>query len=359
MSANVHGHRHPAILAAVEAQLSRLISAGMPTEVEIELAECLTARVPSVEKIRFANSGTEALMFAIRAARAFTGRRKLAKIEGGYHGAYDALDLSTRPPASAWGPAHAPATVIEGEGFTEGAVADTIVLPANRVEETRAILERHAGDLAAVVIDPLISRMGFLPLTSSYLEMVREVTAASGALLVFDEVFSFRLGLAGAQGEAGVVPDLSAFGKLIGGGFPIGAVGGRGDIMEVFNHRPRGRPRVEHSGTFNANPVSMAAGLAALKLLDAAALERLNGLGDMLRDGLRGILRELGLPGQVQGRGSLSSVLPHDKPLTDYRSFTQALATSGFPGRWPDVHARMINHGVLPVFPSPSFSPLR
>ncbi len=352
MSANIHGHRHPAILDAVATQLGKLVSTGLPTEVDIEFAELMTARVASVEKIRFANSGTEALMFAVRAARAFTGRQKVAKIEGGYHGSYDVLDVSNRPSPDAWGPPEAPVTVCESEGLGKGAVADTLVLPVNRPNETRAILERHGADLAAVVIDPLVSRMGFLSLTPEYLTLVRELTTRLGAVLIFDEVFSFRLGPQGAQGLVGVRPDLSAFGKIIGGGFPIGAVGGRAEVMEVFSHLPKGRPRVEHSGTFNANPVSMAAGLTAMKLLDHAAFAHLDALGEQLRGGLAAICAELGLPAQVQGRGSLFAMLPHQAAITDYRSFARALAASTFPGRWTDVHQHLINAGVLAIRPA-------
>ncbi len=352
MSANIHGHRHPAIGEAVARQMERVVSVGLPTESEIELAEVLIARVPSVERVRFANSGTEALMFAVRAARAFTGRRMIAKIEGGYHGAYDALDVSNRPSPQAWGEADAPATVRESEGFTDGAVADTIILPVNRVEATRALIERHGENLAAIVLDPLVSRMGFLPLSADYLAMVREETARRGIVLIVDEVFSFRVGPRGAQGAFGLTPDLSTFGKIIGGGFPIGALGGRADIMDVFNHRPHGKPRVEQSGTFNANPVSMAAGLAAMKLLDDATFAHLDALGARLRGGLDSIFRELGMPGRAHGMGSLAALVLHDKPVRDYRSFVDGIVSTGAMAKMGQWHAHMLNRGVLGVFPS-------
>ncbi|WP_374571306.1 aspartate aminotransferase family protein [Phenylobacterium sp.] len=352
MSANIHGHRHPAVMEAATRQMEKLVSVGLPTEAEVTLAELMVARVDSVESIRFANSGTEALMFAVRAARAFTGRDLVAKIEGGYHGSYDALDVSNKPPAGAWGELDAPATVRESAGLTAGSVADTLVLPVNRVEATRALIERHGDRLAAIVLDPLVSRMGFLPLTAAYLAMVREETARRGIVLIMDEVFSFRLGPQGAQGAVGVRPDLSTFGKIIGGGFPIGAVGGRADIMDVFNHLPKGKPRVEHSGTFNANPVSMAAGAAALKLLDEAAFARLERLGDQLRDGLRGILKELSMPGQAPGQGSLLALLLHDRPVSDYRSFVETMTTTGAAREMAAFHRAMVNRGVLPVFPA-------
>jgi len=352
MSAAIHGHRHPDILAAVNRQLDRLVSVGLPTEVEIELAELMVERVDSVETIRFANSGTEALMFAARAARAFTGRSLVAKIEGGYHGSYDALDVSNKPSPDEWGDPRAPATVRESAGFTDNSVADTLVLPVNDVEATRALIAEHGHELAAVVTDPLVSRMGFLPLTDDYLQMLRTETERRCIVLIFDEVFSFRLGPQGAQGAVGIRPDLSTFGKIIGGGFPIGAVGGRRDIMDVFNHLPDGRPKVEHSGTFNANPVSMAAGIASLKLLDAAAFDHLARLGDQLRSGVDSILAELGMPGRMQGRASLAALILHDRPVTDYRTFYDGMVRTDAMRLMAAFHRRMLNRGVLHVFPA-------
>lgn len=352
MSANIHGHRRPEIMEAVARQLERIVSVALPTEAEIALAELIVSRVASVEQIRFTNSGSEALMFAVRAARAFTGRPMIAKIEGGYHGAYDALDVSNHPTPDQWGDPDAPATVRESAGFTEGGVADTLVLPVNRVQASRALIRAHADRLAAVVIDPLVSRMGFLPLTSEFLTMVREETTREGALLIFDEVFSFRLGLEGAQGVVGIRPDLTTFGKIIGGGFPIGALGGRADVMAVFDRRRADGPKVEHSGTFNANPVSMAAGLAAMQLLDEAAFARLTALGDRLRGGLAAILKDLGLPGQAMGRGSLVSLLPHAAPFSDYRGFAAGMAASPLAPRLPEAYFGLVNIGVMPVFPS-------
>lgn len=349
MSANIHGHRHPAVMDAAFRQQERLVSVGLPTETEIVLAEMLAERVASVDTVRFCNSGTEALMFAARAARAFTGRDLIAKIEGGYHGAYDSLDLSNKPTPDVWGDDDAPATVMEGAGITQAIASQTLVLPVNRVDATRAIIRANADRLAAVFIDPLVSRMGFLPLTDAYLRMVREETARLGILLVFDEVFSFRLGRSGAQGKFAITPDLSTFGKIIGGGFPIGALGGRRDVMEVFNHLPSGKPKVPHSGTFFANPVSMAAGAAALELLDEAMFAHLDRIGDLLRKGLSEISVRLSVPGQVMGMGSLVAFMPHGEPYTDYRAFAKGAASAG--GDAVKHFGGLINRGVLPVFP--------
>ena len=350
MSANIHGHRHPAIVEAATRQMEKFISIGSPTEVEIELAELLTARLPSVERIRFCNSGTEALMFAARAARAFTGRRKIAKIEGGYHGSYDALDVSNKPLPDRWGDADFPDMVREGAGLTPGATDDTIIFQANRTASTRALLERHGDELAAVFIDPVVSRMGFLPLSKEFLTMIREETAKRGVLLIFDEVFSFRLGRQGAQGVVGVRPDLSTFGKIIGGGFPIGAFGGRRDVMDVFNHLHEGGARVEHSGTFFGNPVSMAAGIASLELLDEDAFAHLDALGEQLRGGLETILKDRQMPGQAMGQGSLIALTPHLAPYSDYRDFFQGFAARA--EEFGSLFANILNNRVLPVFPT-------
>lgn len=349
MSANIHGHRHPHIMDAVRRQQDKLVSVGLPTETEIVLAEMLTQRVPSLDTVRFCNSGTEALMFAARAARAFTGRDKIAKIEGGYHGSYDSLDLSNKPSPDVWGNDDRPNTVIEGKGISRQVADQTIVLPVNRVEATRQIIVDNAGELAAIFVDPLVSRMGFLPLSDEYLQMLREETKKHGIVLIFDEVFSFRLGRQGAQGRFGITPDLSTFGKIIGGGFPIGALGGRRDIMDVFNHLPSGKAKVEHSGTFFANPVSMAAGAAALELLDDSMFAHLEELGNALRAGLGGLAKQYSLEGQVMGHGSLVAFMPHSHPYSDYRSFVRNLGSAA--SNLPQQFASMINHGVLPVFP--------
>ncbi|HEV2364672.1 MAG TPA: aspartate aminotransferase family protein [Caulobacteraceae bacterium] len=351
MSANIHGHRHPAIQGAVFQQLRNLVSVGFPTEQEIEFAELMCARAPSVERIRFMNSGTEALMFAVRAARAFTGRSLVARVEGAYHGAHETLDVSNHPGPEDWGEADAPATVRDNDGFTEGAVADTLVLPVNRTEAARRLIETHGRELAAIVIDPLISRMGFLAVAPDYLSMLRTETAGRGIVLIFDEVFSFRLGFAGAQGAVGVTPDLTTFGKIIGGGFPVGALGGRADIMDVFS-AARGRPLVEHSGTFNANPVTMAAGMAAMRLLDPEAFARLDRLGHRLRDGLDAAITQLGIEAQVQGRGSLWAVLPHRRAITDYRSFHEAMRLSPLAPALAALHRGLVNRGVAPIYPA-------
>jgi glutamate-1-semialdehyde 2,1-aminomutase len=320
MTTLIHGHSHPAIVKAVQDAAGRLMAAAAPTEVEIELAEELCARVPSVEKIRYAASGTEAVMFAIRAARAFTGRNLVAKAEGLYNGAYDPMLTGVSPSPESWGPAEAPATVRDTLGLAESAVTEVVTIPFNNVAAARAIIERHAGQLAAVVIDPLPSRLNYTEADRDYMAALREVTRKHGIMLIVDEVMSFRLGYRGAQTEWGVEADLTAFGKIIGGGLPVAAIGGRNEVMEVFNHLS-GKNFVVHSGTYFGNPLSLVAGLTAIKLWDAPAIARLNGLGERFRSGMQAALRRTNVPGIVQGRGSLCHVAlgASGPPLRDYR----------------------------------------
>lgn len=317
-SSLIHGHSNPAVLAAIAEQSQRLLAVGQPTLVEIELAELLTARVPGIDMIRFSNSGSEGVLMGLRAAKAFTGRPKVAKVEGAYHGNADPIEVSVAPSPKDWGDALHPATVAATEGITSGVLQDTVVLPFNDVAASRAIIEANRHDLAVVVVDPVVSRMGFVQATREYLEMLREVTEQHGILLMFDEVFSFRLGYHGAQGEVGVIPDITSLGKIIGGGLPVGATGGRADVMEVFDQTKKPL-RVEHGGTYNANPMTMAAGLAAMRQMTPDAYDRLAALGDRLRDGITRLMRDHGLPGRVHGVASMVAMIFNDAPFSNYR----------------------------------------
>jgi len=344
-SALIHGHCHPKIVEALREQAGKSLCVALPTEAEIRLAELVTERVPGVEQIRFANSGTEGVMFAMMAARAYTGRNKIAKIEGAYHGSYDTAEVSLYPTPDAWGPDDAPRGVAPA-GVHEGARANTIVLPANNVEVSRQILRQHGDDLAGVIIDPLTKNLGFLPASPEFVQMLREETRALGAMLIYDEVYSFRMGYNGAQGELGVIPDITAMGKVIGGGMPIGAVGASREIMEhLFD--PRGGAKMSHGGTFNANPMTMVAGAAALELYDRAAHDRLAGLGERLRSGLREVLRLTGCPGTVTGAASMVGLFHTDQPITDYRSMISVMMGNPAVAQRADAFFRsMLNNGV-------------
>jgi glutamate-1-semialdehyde 2,1-aminomutase len=355
-SSLVHGHSHPKIVEAVRHQAGRLTSVCAPTELEIDLAEEICRRVPSIERVSFCNSGSEGVLFAIRAARAFTGRDAIAKVEGAYHGNLDAVEISVFPKPSVWGPDDAPAPLPEGLGIPAGALADTLVLPFNDVDAARRLIEENASRLACVVIDPAPPRMGFLEASDAFLGMLRETTTRHGILLIFDEVYAFRQSYSGAQGRRGIDADLTAMGKLIGGGLPIGATAGRADVLACFD--PRGGAKAGHAGTFNANPLSMAAGKAALDMLTHQSFAHLDAIGERARSGLRAALSDAGLPGVVNGTGSLlSMIIGTDAPVRNVRDIARAVSTPGYGGRTPlalaqEYSRRMLNMGVIYAAPS-------
>ncbi len=278
-TALVHGHAHPAIVACATEAVRRGSAFGLPTEAEIALAETLAERVGVVERVRFTSSGTEAVMMAVRAARAATGRAALLRFRGSYHGTYDAV---VEEPADG-----VPASVHD----------DVLSVPTGDEAAFLAALEGRGGELACVLLDLMPHRDGLREVSPGFARLVREETAKRGIVLVVDEVVTFRLAAGGLQEHYGIRADLVAFGKVIGGGFPVGAFGGRAEIMDLFD--PSRDGAVPHGGTFSANPVSMRAGQAALELLDEDEIARIAGLGERLR----GNLADLGL--EVRGRGSL------------------------------------------------------
>lgn len=268
-SSLVHGHRHPRVIAAARRAIDELIAVGLPTSAEVDFAEALVARFAAVEQVRIASSGTEAVMLAVRAARAFTGRAAVLRFEPCYHGFADAAV-----------PADAP-------GITPGTAADLVTVPYGDVAALEHALERHRERLACGIVDLIPNRAGLRPASAAFARTLAGGLAACGALLICDEVISARLAHGGFHATYGLRPDLVAFGKLIGGGFPIGALGGRRDVMARFD--PRAADPIVHGSTFNANPVSLRAGLAALALLTPAAIAAINALGDELRTRLAGL----------------------------------------------------------------------
>lgn len=335
----LHGHASPPIVDALSAQLRLGTAFSMPTALEIELAEEITARVPSVESVRFTNSGTEAVMVAVHAARAATGRDMIAKCEGAYHGFYDSVAVSVGVGSEQWGPHDRPNAVPESAGATRDASSRTLVLPYNDVEASKRLIAEHRDELAAVVVDPLPNRAGLIPAEQPYLEMLRAVTAAHGIVLLFDEVISFRLHRGGAQGWFGVTPDLTSFAKVIGGGLPVGALGGRRDVMDVL--APGGA--VPHGGTFNANPLSMVAGKAALDAWTETEIERLNALGGALRARLNAAFRAAGVPGKALGAGSLFRIHAGEIGTSGYRD---TVSVPGQADMWPRIRGALNAHGV-------------
>jgi glutamate-1-semialdehyde 2,1-aminomutase len=343
MGSLIHGSAHPAIVAAVSEQLRRGSAFALPSESEIALAELLCERVPSFEQVKFVASGSEAVMAAIKAARAMTGRSKIAKCEGAFHGTYDYVEVSYHPTPELWGDCERPRSVGRSPATPKGVVSDVVVLPFNHPRAAAELLRVHADELAAVVIDPMPNRLGLIEASDEFLLAVREATSEFGIWLIFDEVITFRMGYGGAQGVYGVTPDLTALGKLIGGGFPIGAVAGPREFMQAFG-KDGGSRRVPHSGTFSANPISMVAGRAALELMTPEEFGRLNALGDQARGRLADLLRSAGTRGQVTGRGSMMRIHLWDGPMRDYRTAYPSLEAGGAVGALRDA---LLERGVL------------
>jgi glutamate-1-semialdehyde 2,1-aminomutase len=277
-TALVHGHSHPEVTRAGQLALGSGASFGMPTPTEVEFAETLATRLPNAPHWRFTNSGTEAVMYAVRTARAFTGRAELIRFAGSYHGGYDQM-------------------LNPGPGIPDVTQAAVHVLPQADGAALRSLLQVRGDRVAAVILDLMPNRAGLRPASEAFVELVRRETADAGVLLIADEVITSRLSVGGLQSRYGLTPDLTTLGKVIGGGLPIGAFGGRREVMEHLD--PNREGPVQHGGTFNANPVVMRMGVTALNALDATEVDRINALGDHLRAGLR----QLGV--DVSGVGSL------------------------------------------------------
>lgn len=304
MASLIHGHAQPDVTQAIIEQVQKGTAFTLATEAEVKYAELLCARVPNFDKIRFVNSGTEAVMAMIKAARAHTGKAKIAKVEGAYHGAYDYAEVSQTAAPATWGEEIAPNSVPVANGTPNGALDDVIVIPYNNVEHALAILQQHQDEIAGILIDPVSHRVGMVPATNEFVEALYQWSREHHALLMFDEVITFRCGYGGAQQHYSVAPDLTALGKMIGGGFPVGAIAGSETVMKVFDPT---QPKVllPHSGTFSANPVTMVAGHTAMSLFDQAAVEKLNKLGDYARQQINHAIAVAGIKACVTGLGSM------------------------------------------------------
>jgi glutamate-1-semialdehyde 2,1-aminomutase len=303
------GHANPHILAAISDAITRGTTFGAPTEIEVTFAETIRGAYPSMEMVRAVSSGTEATMSALRLARGFTGRSKLIKTDGGYHGHADCLLVAAGSGAATLG-------IPGSAGVPEGAARDTIVVPYNDLHAVERALA--AGDVAAVIIEPIAGNMGLVLPAPGYLQGLRELTQNHGALLIFDEVISgFRCAFGGAQALFGITPDLTCLGKIVGGGLPAACFGGRVDVMSKL--APLGP--VYQAGTLSGNPVAMAAGLAAIELLaKPGTYERLAALGNRLADGLASAAKSAGVPATVNHHGSMMTLFFTATQVTDYAS---------------------------------------
>jgi glutamate-1-semialdehyde 2,1-aminomutase len=304
----VLGHAHPAVVRAVQSAAARGTSYGAPTEAESELAELVCAMVPSVEKVRFCSSGTEATMSALRLARAATKRDKVVKFAGCYHGHADAFLISAGSGALTLGTPDSP-------GITRGTVSDTISLPYNDLDALRAAFEAEQGAIACVIVEPYAGNMGLVLPKPGFLAGLRELTRHYGALLIFDEVMTgFRVAPGGAQEREGVLPDLTTLGKIIGGGLPVGAIGGRADIMDQLS--PLGA--VYQAGTLSGNPLAMAAGIATLRALrEPGVYERLEAAGARFSGGLAALLERHRIPHRSAQCGSMVGCFFTSEPVFD------------------------------------------
>lgn len=322
MAALIHGHAHPAIVAAVYEQLQKGTAYTLASEIEVAFAQLMCRRVKGFEKIRFVNSGTEAVMAMIKASRAFTGRPKIAKAEGTYHGTYDFAEVSQVANPSNWGETDHPNSVPLAYGTPQEVLDNVIIFPFNDIERTLAILDKQADRIACVLIDPVPHRVGLMPAGDDFIEALYAWTRKNGALLVFDEVVTFRVGYGGAQERYKVTPDMTALGKIIGGGFPVGAIAGRNEIMKVFD--PRETPLLfPHSGTFSANPITMTAGYVAMDLFDTEAVTKLNAVTAETIRRIEEVIRLAGVPVSITGAGSMFRFHLTPVPPATYREAYQ------------------------------------
>ncbi|KYH42445.1 MAG: Glutamate-1-semialdehyde 2,1-aminomutase [Candidatus Bathyarchaeota archaeon B63] len=329
------GHAHPRIIEAVREQLERGTMYGTPTEAEVKLAELIINIVPCIEMIRLVNTGTEATMHAIRAARGYTGRDKIVKFEGCYHGAHDYVLVKAGSGAATFG---APTSL----GVPEDAAKNTIVLPFNDLESFEGAVEENRDEIAAVIIEPVIGNAGVILPEDGYLQEIRKITADEGIVLIFDEVITgFRLALGGAQEYYGVIPDMATLGKIMGGGFPIAAYGGKREIMELIS--PLGK--IYQASTFSGNPISVTAGLATLGILlekRDALYESLERAGDRIRRGLLEIVEDAGIPAQVNGIASMFQIFFTERPVLNYGD-----AKGSDKARFMRYQRRLMENGVF------------
>lgn len=329
----IHGHAHPATVAAIADAAAASSAPGAPTELELALAGELAERMPVLEWLRFAVSGSEAVALALRAARAFTGRRRIVKFEGGFHGCFDDVQLSIASPPME------PGTFGYGVPASAGlARSETIVAVYNDLDSVDAVFERHGGEVAAVIVEPFLGNGALIRAREDFVRRLSERTRAHGALLILDEIQSCRLAYGGAQTSYDVVPDLVTVGKTIGGGMPVAAFGGRRDVMSAFDG---GRPQITQTGTFTAFPLGIAAGLATLADWDRQAIERLNALGARAREEVGAVFERRGVPAWINGDGSMFNIAFSDAPVDTYRALAATDATAL--GR---LHRALLSEGI-------------
>lgn len=303
----VLGHAHPLVTSAVKEQLEMGSAYGVPTQKEIELAKLVVEKIPCAEMVRFVNSGTEATMSAIRLARAFTGKKKIVKFEGSYHGAHDYVLVKSGSGAMG---------LPDSPGVPEETTQNTILIPFNDEEAVSNLLDKQSDEIAAIIVEPVMGNIGCIPPKEGYLKFLRKITVENDIILIFDEVITgFRIAEGGAQEYYGVTPDLVTLGKILGGGFPMGALSGKKEFMELI--APSGS--VYQAGTFNGNPISITAGLSTLKQLDHNFYNELNSKGSYLRSGIEDIVEDQGTDYKVAGLSSMFQLYLTDNEVWNYK----------------------------------------
>ena len=334
------GHAHPDIAAVISDQSRKGAAFSGPTESQIRLAKILSERIPSVDTIRFTNSGTEGTMMAVRAAREFTGKEKILKFEGGYHGSHEYVAVSVYPSQEKLDPL-GPSALPEYSSQPSSILNGVYVVSYNDSESAEKILRDNADEIACVIMEPVVSSFGYLPADISFLKRIRQITKELEVVLIFDEVQSFRVAPGGAQELFGVIPDMTTLGKIIGGGTAVGAFGGRMDIMSVFDPTGGGAD-VAHAGTFNANPLTMRAGEVVMNNLTPEVYSRMNKLGETLREQLRAVFDEFDIDAQVTGVASMFGIHFSEQTIHNYRD-----AISGDTQMKRAFFLGMLNEGIL------------
>jgi len=341
MTSLIHGHAHPEVVEAIRQQATKGTAHAAPTELQSRHAEIICDRIPSMSSLRFCNSGTEATMFAIRAARAYTNKSIIVKIDGGYNGSHDYVEVNMVPDLTS---VDLPKARVE-PGVPRAILNDVRIAPFNDLDAMERILAAEKGKVAAVVVEPVLTIAGGIKPENGYLSGLRELADTHDALLVFDEVITFRAGMGGVQTVEDVRPDLTALGKIIGGGLPVGAFGGREDIMRMFD--PTHQDAITHSGTFSGNALTMAAGLATLNILGQDEIDRINYLGEQLRNGLKEAMDQVGVPGQGGGFGSAVFILFSKAPWRNAKE--TVLAAGPSTAFIEDLHIALLNQGVYAI----------
>ncbi|MDE0080331.1 MAG: aspartate aminotransferase family protein [Caldilineaceae bacterium] len=336
----IHGHAHPATVGAIQEQAARGTVLGSAAEVTVEHAEMLCSRVPSFDSVRYCNSGTEATLLAMRAARAFTGRDIIIKMDGGYHGSHDYVQLNMQPETTEEG---LPRPKLSSRGVPKATLAGMLVAPFNDLDAIRDVLRARGGEIAGIILEPALGAGGGVEPEPGYLQGVRQLADEFDVLLIFDEIMTFRQDVGGFQATIGVTPDLTSIAKFIGGGLPLAAFGGRKEIMAPFD--PTHPMTIPHNGTFNGNNITMAAGLATMKEYEADQVARVNELGQRLRKGLNAAFQAAGVGIRAVGSGSIIRIHWSNGKIRDARDAVAAQEKAQeLPGL---LHLEMMNRGIF------------